>query len=202
MRNFVLLLLCIFIPCVFLQCNEKPFYYEPSRLENAIGKFWSKDPSMALAIRNAESDNGRLTLCYERTNIYYKEWVQRIPGIKEKRRMYGIKAVVSSRGDFQVFYPSALYYGFKGSPYELEKDIDTNAKYSRIIYEVYEKTYSCLDDVISAYNRGYAWIYYVDVKTVKEDGTIETVREKRYHNRKYVMMVKTNYLKWRMYERD
>ncbi len=184
MKRFFTFLCLVFGLCVFLQCREyRPV--EQNDLEYAIGQYWDFDIPMALAIRHAESLDGKWTFRYESTNIYHAKWVQAIPGFNEKFRKYGWYCI-SSCGDWQVFFPTALWMGYKGTPYELQHNIYTNAKYSAKIWKHYCRRYEKVEDRISSYNRGYSWKRW--------DGS--------YRNQKYVNLVMTNYVKWKNYECD
>lgn len=178
-RLIMLILMVLLATCA---PPERP----ETNLELAIGEFWSFDATMALAIREAESYNGRWTFRLESTNIYHEAWVQRIPGIKQKFRAYGWD-VISSCGDWQCFYPCALVNGFQGSPYELRNNIYTNAKYSALVYQTLLHRYGPdLNDVVSAYNAGHPF----------------KNRRGEYKNRKYQERVMTNYNRWLKYDRD
>lgn len=184
MKKIILILIVVLLS----YCSTSDYKRPSSDLEDAIGRYW-KDTAMALAIRNAESLDGKWTFRFENTNIYHEKWVQSIPGIKNKFRKYGWY-IISSDGDWQIFYPTALYNGYKGSPCELQENIFTNAKYWAMIWEYYDRQYANLSDKISAYNHGSPWFY------------LDRHKVRCYLNWKYVELVQTNYRKWRAYERD
>lgn len=107
---------------------------------------------IAKAISSVESSGGKnITPRYEAG--FYERYLKNNPEFQDAIKEFGKEEVSSSYGMYQIMYPTAVQYGYKGTPQDLAKP-SVNDKWFEIIFDSLLKKTGNLRDTISAYNAG------------------------------------------------
>lgn len=85
---------------------------------------------------------------------FYKKYLKGKKQWSESEKKWGAEAISSSYGPWQIMYPTAVQYGYKGSPSDLEKPEVSLPFVQKYVGSLSKKFNGDIEKVFSAYNAG------------------------------------------------